>query len=258
MNHKQYSTSGLNLLVRGGIKGYTQAQSAWRFYNNDNVDIYSLNNPILEKGLEAVNRECGKYLLVAHDWSLINYRNHKAKEDCIETKRSNTKKAMSRGYELQSSLAISDITGEPITPLVHNLKTKDKVFSTYEKHIDVKMKNLDELSHRIRYIDNEMRIDKQIVHIVDREGDSVGFFRKLQEQRALYIVRALDRVSIEYEGNNINQKELAKSIDLGKYVKSIEYRNKQVKIYVNSVDANITRDTYIRYTDTEGQIKCKR
>ena len=127
-----------------------------------------------------------------------------------------TKKAMSRGYELQSSLAISDITGEPITPLVHNLKTKDKMFSTYENHIDVKMKNLDELSHRIRYIDNEMRIDKQIVHIVDREGDSVGFFRKLQEQRALYIVRALDRVSIEYEGNNINQKELAKSIDLGK------------------------------------------
>ena len=81
MNHKQHSTNGLNLLIKD-VKGYSQAQDAWRFYNNENVDIESLNNPILEKGIEAINNECDKYLLVAHDWSFIKKRHHTAKEDC--------------------------------------------------------------------------------------------------------------------------------------------------------------------------------
>jgi len=41
MNHKQKNTSGLNLLIKD-VKGYSQAQEAWRFYNNENVDIESL------------------------------------------------------------------------------------------------------------------------------------------------------------------------------------------------------------------------
>ena len=256
MNHKQYSTNGLNLLIKD-VKGYTQTQSAWRFYNNDNVDIESLNNPILEKGLESIKQECKEYLLVAHDWSLINYRNHTAKKDCIEVKRSNSKNAISKGYELQSSLAISDITGEPITPLVHNMKTKDKVFSTYEHNIDINATHLNELSSRIEYINNKLGINKKIVHIVDREGDSVGFFRSLDED-TLYIVRALDRASVEYKGKKMTQKELSKIVGLGKYVKSIKYKNKQVKIYVNSVDVIIIRDAYIRYTDEEGKKRVKK
>lgn len=85
MNHKQHSTNGLNLLIKD-IDGFSQTQSAWRFYNNSNVDIKSLNTPMLEEGLKAIEKECSKYLLVAHDWSLISYRNHTAKDDCIEYK----------------------------------------------------------------------------------------------------------------------------------------------------------------------------
>jgi len=83
MNHKQNSTNGLNLLIKD-IKGFSQAQNAWRFYNNENVDIQSLNDPIMQRGLEAIEKECNEYLLVAHDWSLVNYRNHTAKDDCLE------------------------------------------------------------------------------------------------------------------------------------------------------------------------------
>ncbi len=256
MNHKQQSTNGLNLLIED-VKGYSQAQDAWRFYNNENVDIDSLNNPILEKGIEAINKECDEYLLVAHDWSLISYRNHTAKKDCIEEKRSNSKNAISKGYDLQSSIGISDITGEPITPLVHNLKTKDKVFSTYDNNIDMTSTHLNELARRIKYINNELDINKKIVHIIDREADSVGFFRELQEDD-FYIVRALDRVSVEYQGNKITQKELAQTMELGEYVKTIDYKKKKVKIYVNSVDVLITRDAYIKNIDDKGKITYKR
>lgn len=256
MNHKQSSTNGLSLLIKG-VKGFSQAQDAWRFYNNDNVDIESLNNPILEKGLKEIEKVCSEYLLVAHDWSLANYRNHTAKNDCIETKRSNTTNAISKGYDLQSSLAISDITGKPITPLVHNLKTKDKIFSTYDHAIDMELTHLNELSIRISYINNEMDINKRIVHIIDREADSIGFFREL-DKNDLYIVRALDRATVEYKGSKITQKELAKTIELGEYIKTIDYKKKRVKIYVNSVDIEITRDAYIKETNDKGKVRHKR
>ena len=256
MNHKQNSTNGLNLLLKE-VKGYSQAQAAWRFYNNPNVDIPSLNDPILEKGLAQIQHVCKEYLLVAHDWSLINYRNHTAKTDCIETKRSHSNNALSKGYDLQSALGISDITGEPITPLVHNLKTNDTVYSTYNNHIAMEQTHLDELSQRIRYIHTELGIDKKIVHIVDREADSVKFFRSLQEEE-FCIVRALDRASVEYQGKKIAQKALAQTLELGTYVKSITYQKKRVRIYVNSVDIVITRDAYIRYTNANGKATCTR
>lgn len=256
MNHKQSSTNGLNLLIKD-VEGFSQAQDAWRFYNNENVDTESLNNPIQEKGLEEIEKECKEYLLVAHDWSLVNYRNHTAKKDCIEEKRSNSKNAISKGYDLQSSLGISDITGKPITPLVHNLKTKNKIFSTYNHDIDMKLTHLGELSRRIKHINNKLNINKKIVHIIDREADSVGFLRELDEND-LYIVRALDRVNVEHKSSKITQKELAKTIALGEYVKTIVYNKQRVKIHVNSVDIVITRDAYIKEIDDKGKITYKR
>jgi len=256
MNHKQSSTNGLNLLIKD-VKGFSQAQEAWRFYNNPNVDIKSLNHPILEKGLQAIDKECNEYLLVAHDWSLINYKNHTAKQDCIIVKRSNTENKSSKGYDLQSSIAISDVTGEPVTPLIHNLKTANKIYSTYDNKIDINLTHLNELSKRINYINNELNINKKIVHIIDREADSVGFLRDLQ-QDGLYIIRALDRVHVEYKNNKTTQKELAKTMKLGKYTKSIEYKKMKVKIYVNSVDIEITRDAHVKYIDTKGKITYKK
>jgi hypothetical protein len=256
MKHKENNTNGLSILIND-VKGYSQAQEAWRFYNNANVDIESLNNPIMEKGLESIEKECKEYLLVSHDWSLINYRNHTAKIDCIETKRSNSTKAISKGYDLQSSLGISDITGEPITPLVHNLKTKDKVFSTYNEKIDMKETHLSELSKRIPYINNKLNIKKKKVHIIDREADSVGFLRALTEDD-FYIIRAVDERLVEYNGEKINQKNLSKKIALGEYVKNIKYKKKSVKIYVNSVKVQITRDAYVKEIDENGKEKRKR
>ena len=80
---------------------------------------------------------------------------------------------------------------------MNNLKTKDKIFSTYDNKIDIEATHLNELSSRIKYINNELNIKKKKVHIIDREGDSIGFFREIEEN-SFYIVRALDKVSVEY------------------------------------------------------------
>jgi len=143
---------------------------------------------------------------------------------------------------------------------VHNLKTAKRVISTYDNNIDVNTTNLKELSNRIKYIKEELDIEKSIVHIIDREADSVGFLRDLEEDD-FYIIRAVDRSSVEYKGEKISQKDLSNKIELGKYVKSITYKknkkNEKVNIYVNSVDVLITRDTYINEGKKKRRIKGK-
>jgi hypothetical protein len=251
MSHKQNSINGLNLLIKD-TKSFSEVQSAWRFYNNEKVDIESLNNPILEKGISRVLEENSKYVLVMHDWSLISYRNHDSKEDCIESKRSKTKESKSKGYDLQSSLVVSELSGNPIMPIAQNLKTSKRVYSSYKKDIDKKLTRLEELSDRIKYIDERLDKSKKKVHIVDREGDSIEFIREIYPN-SYFIIRGMDNRSVEHNNEKIKQKELSNKLDNGRYVKSIKYGKKEVDIYVNSVDIKITRDAIKRVKDTDGK-----
>ena len=243
MNHKQNSTSGLSILLKD-VEGFSQAQAAWRFYNNDNVDIPSLNNPIIQEGIKEINENCMEYALVAYDWSHIDYRHHNSKKERIEHKHNKEGYKKSKGYDLQSSLAISDTTGAPIVPLAQNLKTGQKVYSTYDDNIDIELTHLEELTKRSKYINNNLDIKKKIVDIIDREADSVALMREYQEDSRFFIIRGLDRVNVEYNNKRITQKELARSLDSGEYVKSIKYKKQNVKIYANEVKISITRDAY--------------
>ena len=160
MNHKHHSTSGLDLLINQ-VEGFSQAQAAWRFYKNLSVDTEFLTNPIVKEGVAEINKRCNNYVLIPYDWSSIDYKNHTCKKDCIETKRSNITKARSRSYDLQSSIALSDVDGEPITPLMQNLKTKDSVHSTYDHNIDLNATHLDELAQRSKYTYENLGIKKK-------------------------------------------------------------------------------------------------
>lgn len=257
MNHKQNSTSGLNLLIKD-VEGFSQAQAAWRFYNNENVDILSLNNPIMEEGIKAINAQCKEYVLIASDWSHVDYRHHKSKKECIEYKLNKEGYKKQKGYDLQSSLAISDTTGSPIVPLVQNLKTDNKVYSTYDNNIDIKSTHLKELIKRSRYINNNLDIKKKIVSVVDREADSVSLMRKYQADNQFFIIRAKDKSKVTYSDQQISQKELAKEIELGEYVKDIKYKKENVKIYANEVDILITRDAYMQIKKENGKRSFKK
>ena len=111
------------------------------------------------------------------DWSHLDYKKHVSKKELIaKNKKDNCKQI---GYDLQTTIAVSDTTGEPIAPIVHNLKTSKKVYSTYSDDIEVTTTHLDELASRAKWIKKSLDTSKQIVHIVDRESDSVAFMREL-------------------------------------------------------------------------------
>ncbi len=161
MNSKVNAKSGINLLIK--TEGMSQVQASWRFYNNENVDFTSLNNPILTHGLKAIEKQCDEYVLNAYDWSHLDYKHHHKKEGRVGK---NKKSGQQLGYDHQSSLTISDRTGEPIAPLAQNLKIEDKVLSTYNENIDMKLTHLEEVIHRTKWIRESLGITKKVVDVI--------------------------------------------------------------------------------------------
>lgn len=258
MNHKQRTISGLGLLLKD-VEGFSQTQGAWRFYNNENVDIESLSEPIITTGLQEIEKHCSEYILVAYDWSHLDYRGHTAKKECILTKRSVNGDKKSKGYDFQSALVISDTTGEPITPLMQNLKTDMRVYSTYNNEIDINLTHLEELTQRSRYVHTHFAPSKKIVDIVDREADSVGLFREYKnDENRFFIIRAKDQQKVEHNKSTLSQKELAKALAPGKFVKNILYKKKRVDIYVNETVVSISRDSHKKVINDDLTISYKK
>jgi len=257
MKVQQRATNGFKVLMNNDA--LAQVQAVWRFLNNPKVTIQDLFTPVTTHLEQEIENKCNKYALIASDWSNIDYRNHESKSDRIYVKGKDTCKQ--NMYDLQSSLALSDVTGEPIAPVVHNLKTSKKVYSTYDENIDINLTHMEELLLRANYIRDNIKIDKKIVHITDREADVISSMRAFNKEKHLFLFRGKDNSKVQYFDEeldkyiDIKQGDLAKRLPLGKVVKSIKYRKKDVTIYANECKIKITRDATKRIKTKDGKTK---
>jgi hypothetical protein len=71
--------------------------------------------------------------------------------------------------------------------------------------------HLDELSERIGWLEAR-GWDKPLVHIVDREGDSVAHWREWSAQGSQFLVRAKDDPQVCFEGMPMKPKKLAERL----------------------------------------------
>ena len=183
---------------------YTQA--AWRFLNNDRVRLSELAKPLLGAVPELLDTHCECYGLVMHDWSRLNFSKHTSKTDRLKM----THKA-DVGYDLQSAVLVSDTSGKPLVPVVHNLMNATQVHTTMHARPRAHQNHLDELSERISWLEAR-GWNKPLVHIVDREGDSVAHWRQWSEQASQFLVRAKDAPQVCFEGTAVKPKELAERL----------------------------------------------
>jgi len=254
---QQRATNGLKVLM--GNDALAQVQAVWRFLNNLNVTIKALFTPVTKHLEQEIENQCDKYTLVASDWSNIDYKNHESKSDRIYVKGKDTCKQ--NMYDLQSSIALSDTTGEPIAPVVHNLKTSKKIYSTYDENIDMNLTHMQELLLRANYIRDNIKTDKKMVHIVDRESDVIASMRAFSKENHLLLFRGKDNSKVQFfdkdlkKNIDIKQGDLAKRLPLGKVVKSIKYRKKDVTIYANECNITITRDATKNTKTKDGKTK---
>ncbi len=177
----QTVAAGLNALP-GAASSFASAQAAWRFYRNGDVGLPALAEPLLEQGRRALQESGAEYGLVVHDWSHLNYDRHTRKADRIDSA-----KDRRQGYERQSALLLSDRRGEPLALIYENLRCAAGLHSTRCGETVPAVTHLDELRARFEHLE-QLALGRALVHIIDREADSVGHFRQWEGHQ--FLVRA--------------------------------------------------------------------
>ena len=230
----QREMSGVGSLL-DDCQSFAYTQGAWRFFRNEAVTLPILSKPLVEAALAGMSH-CESYGLVVHDWSRLNYRKHESKQD---------KRQLSHdkdiGYELQSSLLVSDKTGLPIAPIAQNLVTKDKVYSSVEgeKAVLETDNHLDELTDRMSKIE-DLGFTLPLVHIIDREADCVDMFRQWQRKEYLWLVRCRKNSTVCYDNKSVQVQELAKRID-SEYRGEIKLKGAKCHVRVGEIAVSLTK-----------------
>ena len=124
MNASEALSAGLKA-VPNKVSSFASTQAAWRFYKNEAVPLSKLQEPLTAAAHAGIQQQCGEYALCVHDWSKLRYR-HRNKPDIYPRTHSDD-----LGYELQTSLILSDQTGNPIAPVAQLLVSADGSYATY-------------------------------------------------------------------------------------------------------------------------------
>lgn len=118
------------------------------------------------------------------------------------------------GYDWQSSLLVSDRDGQPLAPVALRLVSQDGSYSTYAADaadITPVREHLDEVTHGIHLLERQ-GFDKPLVHIIDREVDSVGHLRQWEQGGYHWLVRVKAHSRLTYQGQTTNSKTLADTL----------------------------------------------
>ena len=225
---------------------FASTQAAWRFYGNDLTCLPTLQEPLLAEAYKGVVERCDHYTLCVHDWSMAGFGRHQSKTDRKQRTHKNDV-----GYELQTALLLSDRNGGPLAPIVQNLVTNEGVWSTYHDERIKLEAHLDELTPRMKWID-EQKFAKPPVHIIDREAASIQHQRRWDEDKRLFVLRDKAGSRVEFNGQNVKLGEVADSLNF-QATHEVSIQGKKAKQYVGEAEVTVTRPAKPKKYDVGGK-----
>ncbi|WP_420235504.1 transposase [Pseudomonas sp. ABY48] len=143
------------------------------------------------------------------------------------------------GYELQSSLLVTDRDGAPICTPAQNLAIHDGVLSTRTEEVLAHEKHLDELTARIAWLEQQ-KFAKPLVHIVDREADSVAHMRQWQADGRHWLLRVKAGSTASYEGRSQPLSEIGNGLTYSE-IRKVEYKGKPAIQWVAEASVVLVR-----------------
>ena len=170
----------------GAESAFAATQAAWRFLNNDRIPLPALAEPLREVGRERVETLEAPFVLLVHDWCKLSFNHPLRKRDLAQVTHDSDV-----GYELTTALLVSADDGEPLAPMEIELYTKKGVLSTR----DQSSRHRPHLEQVLPIMDasESWGLSKPIVHVIDREADSVDHYRRWDSAGHKFLIRADDR-----------------------------------------------------------------
>ena len=169
-----------------GMKPASFAQKLWRFCCDPRVEESALIEPMQEAVRDEVARRPG-VLLAIHDWSTLSFGGHPSKADRLTlTHESDV------GYDLATVLVVRGDDGSPVAPVAVSLTTADGVLSTRDDAPGPDVCHIDQVADAMRHV-GALDLGATVVHVIDREADSVGHWRRWAADGHLALVRGDNR-----------------------------------------------------------------
>lgn len=178
-------------------EGASERQAAWRFFKNPRVTLPVLVEPLREEARKALADSAAPCVLAIHDWCTLAYGDHDSKTD-----RAQLTHEHDLGYDLASVLLVDAANGDTLAPADLNLRTADTIHSTRS---EAPVYNPDHLSQVLPAMEESKTWDlpKPLVHVIDREADSVGHYRQWHQAGHFFLVRGDERLVLWREEEHL-------------------------------------------------------
>jgi hypothetical protein len=216
-------------------KSFAATQASWRFLNNQRVSLPELVEPLREVGRSRVKELESRFALLVHDWSKLSFSY--GKRDTTQMTHSTD-----IGYELTTALLVSADDGSPLAPMEMHLKTADGVLSTRDPAPE-DLPHLDQVLATME-ASREWKLDKPLLHVIDREADSVDYLRKWDAAGFKYLVRADDRRVRWFDTSHLLSEIRSSLAQRGAFVKATEeasYRGQTAQLWVAETEVILNR-----------------
>ena len=215
LNHRYYamvkghlhqaSSISTGIVVPATVENsFAVTQATWRFLDNDRVTPLGLVEPLRHFARQQLAGAV--YTLAIIDWSKLDYRKHSAKKDTVQLTHKHD-----IGYELTSHLLVSAQNGNPIAPIQVHLKTGNGYLSTAETVPATDDHHLTQVLPLMRDA-GAMELPTTLVHVIDREADSVFHFREWSAAGFLFLVRGDDRW-VHWRGELVKYSTIEKRLE---------------------------------------------
>lgn len=220
----------------GGMKSASFSQKLWRFCTDPRVEASALIEPMHEAIRQELAHRPG-VLLAIHDWSTLSFGGHPSKTD-----RATLTHAHDVGYDLASVLMVRGDDGAPIAPALVSLTTADGVHSTRDHAPAADTCHLDQIRGDMRSV-HDLGFEATVVHVIDREADSVNHWRQWSADGHLALVRADDR-KVLCPGQATSLRALAERLHRDQALKDTGpalYHGRKARLFVAEVEVVLHR-----------------
>jgi hypothetical protein len=236
--------AGIHALAISGLAdGFAAVLGAHRFLHNDAVTLPHLLQPLQHLARQWRQQAPSDWGLVIHDWSLLRYPRHRAKTDQVKVNNG-------RGYELTTVLLVEGSAGQPIAPLELRLLSTRGVFSTRTPTPAKTAYRIDEVLPSMQAV-AETGLGGPLVHVIDREADSLVQYRAWQAEGHYFLVRAKGNRKVRWQGEELSLAQLAGRLSLHR-CKEVTYRGQQAVQHVAEAEVVLDRPAW-RHRTRGGQ-----
>jgi hypothetical protein len=195
--------AGIASLPSAG-SSFAATQAAWRFLSNERVTLPALIEPLRQAGIERANASPANFLLLIHDWCKLGFHHPRRKLDLVQLTHETDV-----GYELTTALLVDAAHGCPLAPMEIHVRTAKGVLSTREPAPKPRA-HLEQVLPTMR-ASGSWGLAKPIIHVIDREADSVDHYRRWDADGHFYLIRADDR-RVRCEGKSCLLTETARQL----------------------------------------------